>query len=107
MHLRGRHLRTFFFIDNEAARVSLIKGSSSNVHSDRLVWIFHDYDVECQSRVWIARVPSSSNPADAPSRQDFQVNEVLFRCHTIPAPSMGVGSSELPWESSLLAMTSA
>ncbi len=99
------HRRSFFFVDNEAARVSLIKGSSSNVHSDRLVWIFHDFDVECQSHVWFARVPSVSNPADAPSRLDFQENERLFRCHTIRAPRMSIGMSDLPWEATLQATT--
>ena len=89
--------RVLFFIDNDAARVAIIKGSSSNVHSDRLVWIFHGFDVELQCRLWVARVPSHSNPGDHPSRLDFVTNERAFACVTIQAQRMHVEAGELPW----------
>jgi hypothetical protein len=85
------------FVDNDAARIALIKGSSTNVHSDRLVCVFHDYDIDCQSRVWIARVPSHSNPGDPPSRLDFVTNERLFGCTTVKAPRMRMEVGVQPW----------
>jgi hypothetical protein len=68
------------------------------VHSDKLVWIFHDVDCTAQSDVWLARVPSHSNPADAPSRGDFDTNVRLFNCTTVNSPSINVAAGKHPWE---------
>jgi len=56
------------FVDNEAARAGLVKGSSSNVHSAELLEEISNEDIACQTLLWYARVPSASNLADAPSR---------------------------------------
>jgi hypothetical protein len=96
-----QHRKVLIFIDNEAARVSLIKGNSGNQHSARLVWAFHDLDIEQQCRMWVARVPSCSNPADAPSRLEFLENERLFSAITIAMPSIELTAGSKPWEAKL------
>ena len=67
--------RVIHFIDNEAARLGLVKAYSPvlpslNIIMDALSW---DYRHECES--WFARVPSKSNVSDGPSRLDF--SEIL------------------------------
>ena len=67
--LRGRHV--VFFIDNNAARQSLIKGYSPSLPSCRILGeaALEDTRLECFS--WYARVPSASNASDPASRLDF------------------------------------
>ena len=60
--------RTIFFVDNEACRFSLIRGSSRSRSMLQLVQEFHNAGEDDLSISWIERVPSASNPADAPSR---------------------------------------
>ena len=64
-----RNLRVFLFVDNEASRASLISMKSSvsfhNFLLRQLVGIVQNAGLY----VWTARVPSSSNPADKPSRK--------------------------------------
>ena len=67
--LKGK--RVIHFIDNEAARLGLVKAYSPVLPSlsiimDCLAW---DYANHCES--WFARVPSKSNISDGPSRLDF------------------------------------
>ena len=65
---RMLHRRVSFFVDNDAARASLIK-MQSDVASMRVA--LHRAEArlqECPCFPWFARVPSSSNPGDAPSR---------------------------------------
>ena len=60
-----------FYLDNEAARGSLINGSSSQQQGAFLVKAFVLTEMRCQVKVWFARVPTSSNIADGPSRLDI------------------------------------
>ena len=60
--------RTIWWVDNEAARFSLIKGQSGSESMNRLVRQYFYPDSDCPTYSWIERVPSFSNPADAPSR---------------------------------------
>lgn len=61
-------LRVFLFVDNEAARASLISMYSPiKVHAtllSKLSQIVQDHSIF----LWVARVPSPSNPSDEPSR---------------------------------------
>ena len=68
-----RNQRVIHFVDNEAARLGLVKAYSPVLPSlaiimDCLRW---DYDNGCES--WFSRVPSKSNIADGPSRLDFSL----------------------------------
>ena len=60
------------FIDNEAARGALIKGSTTSAASAALVGEFWDHIARLGAHVWIERVPSHANIADAPSRNSWR-----------------------------------
>ena len=60
--------RSLFFIDNDAARFAIIKGRSPSESMCILAHLFHELDETAPTYWRIARVPSFSNPADAPSR---------------------------------------
>ena len=63
-----RDRRTIWWVDNEAARYSLIKGQSGSDSMNKLVRQYYHFDGDHPTYSWIERVPSFSNPADAPSR---------------------------------------
>ena len=63
---RGR--KVLHFIDNNAARFALIKGSSPNLDNAWLAGDFWRREAEARSFSWFERVPSPSSPADGPSR---------------------------------------
>ena len=65
-----RYCQCVFFLDNEAARGSLIAGSTPSENGAWLVRTFTVREMGCQLKVWFARVPTSSNVADRPSRLD-------------------------------------
>ena len=60
--------KVIFFVDNEAARYSLIKGVSGKSSMQVLTSSFHAVDIQTPCFHWIERVPSKSNPADLPTR---------------------------------------
>ena len=60
--------RTIWWVDNEAARFSLIRGQSGSESMNKLVRQYFHHDSDCPTYAWIETVPSFSNPADAPSR---------------------------------------
>ena len=57
-----------YFLDNEAAKYGLIKGSSPSKHSGLLIHRFLQQEQKGESLGWFERVPSTSNCADGPSR---------------------------------------
>ena len=70
-NLRGRRL--VLYVDNEAARFGLIKGTSPTLHS---AWLINEYwtaESWNESNTWVERVPSASNCADGPSRGRFTI----------------------------------
>ena len=70
---RLKHRRVILFIDNEAARYGLIKGSSPTRDSAWLLNEFWRKEAAAESNTWIERVPSASNCADHPSRGKFSI----------------------------------
>jgi len=63
--------KVILFVDNEAARASLIKGISSSEPSSEIIGHFWETVATHDWHVWLERVPSKSNAADAPSRNDW------------------------------------
>ena len=59
-----------FYIDNESARMAYIRGSGETLRGAGIIQTFVERESSLQHRVWFGRVPSFSNPADAPSRMD-------------------------------------
>ena len=60
------------FADNMGANAIAIKGYSSSLDLARIVSITHFQVAQLQARWWVSFVPSEFNPADPPSRDDFQ-----------------------------------
>ena len=70
----GEHLRNqpvFFHIDSEAAKHSLIRGTCQQREAQFLVSAVLHLETQLCLRPWYSRIPSESNPADAPSRLAF------------------------------------
>ena len=81
--VRGRMV--FLLVDNESARFALIKGYSAAQHSARLVGEFWKAAGAAECPTWVLRVPSSSNPADGPSRGRWPwVGGRWARCDAVP-----------------------
>ena len=58
------------YVDNEACRIALVKGSSSKPLAGHMVSEVVLLENLLQTRPWYGRVPSSSNCSDGPSRLD-------------------------------------
>ena len=56
------------FTDNEGVFGTFVRGHSDNARCSALIEFFGQSEEDLESPCWIDRVPSSSNPADAPSR---------------------------------------
>eukprot|EP00435_Cladocopium_sp_Y103_P022564 s4461_g5.t1 len=60
--------RVLLFVDNNSARGGVVKGRSSSPTMDDLLKAFFSAETHKPSFWWVERVPSKSNPSDAPSR---------------------------------------
>ena len=69
--------QTVFYVDNDAARFSLIKGVASTKVGKCIMKNFVTLELEGQIKSWFSRVPTSSNIADDPSRLKFASLEAL------------------------------
>ena len=65
------HPSAIYFIDNEAARYCLIKGTSPSLSMCNLCRFISHLEAEHPSASWYERVPSASNIADLPYRFKF------------------------------------
>ena len=62
--------RTIWWVDNDAARFCIIKGLSPSLSMKALIREFYAVDAQAPTYSWVERVPSLSNVADGPSRDD-------------------------------------
>ena len=60
--------RVILYVDNDTALSALVKGTSTSLPSARLTNSFWELVAKYGLFIWIDRVPSVANPADAPSR---------------------------------------
>ena len=60
--------KSILFVDNNAAKEAFVKGTSHNPHYRDMLLTLEHLEARNRSWTWVARVPSSSNPADEPSR---------------------------------------
>ena len=65
------------FIDNDAARLGVLRGYSPVAASASLIPEIWKLDCELGAFSWHARVASASNPGDAASRLDFTALKAL------------------------------
>ena len=66
--LAGR--RAFYFVDNDSARLAMIKSYTPVLPSLDIVMQCLSWDSAHDSSSWYGRVPTASNIADGPSRMD-------------------------------------
>ena len=59
------------FVDNDGARHQLINGYAADKDTAHLLDINAQTDAQMGCLCWVTRVPTSANPADAPSRLKF------------------------------------
>eukprot|EP00438_Fugacium_kawagutii_P036418 Skav228951 [mRNA] locus=scaffold2816:14273:15415:- [translate_table: standard] len=85
----GRYV--VMYVDNEASRGAFIKGYSSTKLGNVLVQLTVTSEDDFQWKTWYGRVPTSSNPADPPSRLDISA---LLRA--------GVPRDEIAWDQIVL-----
>ena len=67
---------TLFFVDNNAARDVAISGAARSPIANKLLDMLLLDEYSAEILAWFQRVPSPSNPADAPSR-------ALAKCLTL------------------------
>ena len=82
-----------FFIDIEAVRFAVIQGGTNSptfATMCRVLASLHQGQCSCN---WVERVPSASNPADAPWRGDAKTAAELFETKLKPWPSIRGRSS--------------
>jgi hypothetical protein len=74
------------YLDNDAARSGLIKGSGATKLADAIIQLFCESEATLQLKSWFSRVPSHSNISDGPSRLQFE-----------PLLSLGCLRVDIPW----------
>ena len=57
------------FIDNEAARFSISKGTATSPSPMAMARMLQMWETKAPTLMWVERVASFSNPADGPSRK--------------------------------------
>ena len=67
-YLSGR--RVIYFVDNESARLAMVKAYSPVCASLDLICKSLQWDYANDSHPWFARVPTASNISDSPSRMN-------------------------------------
>eukprot|EP00971_Amphidinium_carterae_P225337 4469354-Amphidinium_carterae.1 len=67
-HKELRSSSCLWFIDNMAARAAILGSTSSDAVALKLIWHMLKLDAESGARNFYEWIPSSSNPADGPSR---------------------------------------
>ena len=69
------------YVDNEAARLSTIKGSSPSKESAWLIQAFWESEAVLRTQSWLSRVPTECNPGDGPSRDEWEeIMELYPHC---------------------------
>ncbi len=80
--------QTVWYIDNESARMAMIRGAGETEYSSRFINGFVSIECREQFKSWFARVPFFSNIADGASRMECQ--QLI---------SLGAVQTTLRWES--------
>ena len=82
--LAGR--RAIYFLDNESARIALVKAYSPVLPSLKIIMQCLEWDFVNRSDSWYARVPTASNISDGPSRMSLAVMQGQFPSARVVPP---------------------
>ena len=82
------HRRIIFMIDNDSARQALVKGYSRAESSRLMLKMMVELELTSPCWIWFSRVPTKSNPADAPSRLQFVSGPNNCNARVIPMPEI-------------------
>ena len=88
-HLAGR--RAIYFLDNESARIALVKAYSPVLPSLKIIMQCLEWDFVNRSDSWYARVPTASNISDGPSRMSLAVMQGQFPSARVVPPAFPDG----------------
>ena len=90
-HKRIAGRRAIYFVDNESARLALIKMYSPVLPTLEILMQITAWDFKEQSHPWYSRVPTYSNIADDPSRMCAKLlRESLQARVVVPVFPIGV-----------------
>ena len=84
-HLKGSQV--VFYLDNDGARHSLIRTYGGGVLAENVIEAFLQLEASLELKAWFARVPTSCNIADDPSRLKHE-----------PLLKMGAAKRAVPWD---------
>ena len=85
-----------YFIDNDSARLALVKGYSPLLSSLSIILECVEFDVAHHSRSWYSRVASPSNPGDSVSRMDKTEAVTIFGASVVrPVLPMGIKAAQV------------
>ena len=70
-----KNRRVLVFVDNEAAKASLVRMNSDAPSMKKVLRKIAALNERAPTNCWYSRVPSASNPADAPSRLEGLLTE--------------------------------
>jgi len=76
-----------YYLDNEAVRPRLIKGSRATIVANAIVDGFCELESSLQLKTWFSSVPTHSNLGDGQRRLDFSL-----------ANSLGCARCQIPWQ---------
>ena len=80
-YLKNR--RVIYFIDNDSARLALVRGYSPVLTSLTIIMRCAHQDSLSRSSSWYARVPTKSNIGDGPSRLDVALVKELYGARVV------------------------
>ena len=79
--LAGRKI--IWFVDNEAAKETIVRGYSGSAASAAIAQEYFDEEALVPTNSWCTRVPTYSNPADMPSRNEAVLCAQIFGAKVI------------------------
>ena len=82
-HKRIAGRRAIYFVDNESARLALIKMYSPVLPTLDILMQITAWDFKEQSHPWYSRVPTYSNIADDPSRMCAKLLKESFKARVV------------------------
>ena len=104
-----RHSQCVVYLDNEAARGALSHAATNTEHGQKIIERFVKEEMLYQIKMWFARVPTSSNLADKPSRLETSELDALGIervtidwCEVEARLTAGTGSDEWGFKNGIL-----